>query len=188
MHETLVTFHHCFFPKTKTQPHLPPILTATSLTLPGLGPGILGAVWVILWIRGWMSGHSKIASYKSVDRNYYKRVKANHLTNPLQQFTHRSLHSKLYTNFTHYLHLPCPLDLVATWCHHFHLCWLLHTVGACCSSSSWLKTQNTRNVHIYMLTSTNATHNSSHSSHIALLTYWSQSVLGIYKQKRETNC
>ena len=123
----------------------------------------------------------KITSYNSVDHNYYKRVKANHLTNPLQQFTHRSLHSKLYTNFTHYLHFPHPMDLVVTWHHHFYFHWLLHTAGACCSSSSWLKTQNTRNVHIYALTSTNATHNSSHSSHIALLTYWSQSVLGIYK-------
>ena len=144
-----------------------------------------------------------IAAYNSIYHNYYKRVKANHLTNPLQQFTHKLLHSKLYTNFTHYLHFPHPIYLVATCHHHF----LVHAKGNChphakgdccpcakggccphakggCSSSSWLKKQNTRNVYIYMLTSTNVTHNSSDSSCIALLTYWFQSVLGIYRQKK----
>ena len=180
------------FPQNKRTTPFTSDLNCYITHLTGAGPwGLQGCMGDPLhWGMSWWE--LTITAYNSIYHNYYKRVKANHSTNPLQQFTHKPLHSKLYTNFTHYLHFPHPIDLVATCHHHFLLCTggncHPHAEGGChthtkggCSSSSWLKTQNTRNVHIYTLTSTNVTHNSSHT---ALNTYWSQSVLGIYKQKR----
>ena len=63
MCETLVTFHHCFFPKMKTQPHLPPILTATPLTLFRKCSGVLGTIVMHLGIGGWFGRRCPIVQF-----------------------------------------------------------------------------------------------------------------------------
>ena len=127
MCETLVTFHHCSSSKQKHNPFTSDLSCyITHLTRDGPW-GLQGCMGDHLeWGMSWLE--PAIVPYNSIYRNYYKRVKTNHLTNPLQQFTHKPLYSKLYTNFTHYLYFLWPIDLVATCCHHFLLC----TKGDCC--------------------------------------------------------
>ena len=48
-----------------------------------------------------------------------------------QQFINRHLHSKIYTSFTHYFHLPHPVDLVVTWHHHIFLATHPHATCPC---------------------------------------------------------
>ena len=148
-------------PKKKKKIHSPFTLLSlmtTSLTLMREGPGVLGTVWVLLGIQQWIHGYMVsppiiapivVATKKKNQFKYY------------QQFINRHLHSEIYTSFTHYFHLPCPIDLVVTWCHHFFFAAHPHAACPCathphaacpcaafpgaapllgdCSPSSWLK-------------------------------------------------
>ena len=72
MCETLVTFHHCFFPKTKTQPHLPPILNCYIAHLIWAVPKDLQAhihAFLDLLRIQWADPNSK--AYSIFDRNCY---------------------------------------------------------------------------------------------------------------------
>ena len=88
MCETLVIFHHCFSPKTKTQPHLPPTLNCYITHLTRAGP------WDPQVHKDdppdqEMSQLVPAASCcNSVDHNYYKAVNQITMTNPLQPTIH----------------------------------------------------------------------------------------------------
>ena len=124
----------------------------------------------------WVYGISfdNIANHSCYKKNQFKYY---------QQFINRHLHSEIYTSFTHYFHLPRPIDLVATWHHHIFLA--AHPCATCpcathphathpcaafpgCSPSSWLKMYNTKRLHTPLhITGTSTRHK---SSQITLLT------------------
>ena len=112
--------HHCLPLKPKHNFHLPMTLNnySTHLTEAGLWhlwghmhvpPGLGRSQWVC-----------GISFCSSTYHSYYKVGKHKCYDQPSNQcFTHKPLHSNYTHNFTHYLHLPCPVDFFVICLHHF---------------------------------------------------------------------